>query len=142
MTFCKYYFYAILFLSNNTIWGPFLVNWFSEYWSQLRIFILFFHFGNDILRLFSYIYRRLKAKRALFKGRSLSLASFTLPVPKFLPLVRQRSSKSPGKVRYRKTEQNDEKYLEENRPQGELEILALESLIDLNDVKKDANKTN
>ena len=94
------------------------------------------------LVLFSYIYRRLKAKRALFKGRSLSLASFTLPVPKFLPLVRQRSSKSPGKVRYRKTEQNDEKYLEENRPQGELEILALESLIDLNDVKKDANKMN
>ena len=45
-------------------------------------------------------------------------------------------------MRYRKTEQNDEKYLEENRPQGELEILALESLIDLNDVKKDANKMN
>jgi hypothetical protein len=63
-------------------------------------------------------------------------------VPKFLPLARQRSSKSPGKVRYRKTEQTDEKYLEENRPQGELEILALESLIDLNDVKKDKNKMN
>lgn len=81
---------------------------------------------------------RLKAKRALFsgKGRSLSLASFSLPssvrkVPKFLPLVKTRSS-SP---KMGKNKTSDEKYLEENRAQGELEILGLESLIDINDVK-------
>ena len=116
------YFYAFFFVKLST---------------QFEAYFWWIDFLN-----IEYIYRRLKAKRALFKGRSLSLASFTLPLPKFLPLVRQRSSKSPGKVRYRKTEQSDEKYLEENRPQGELEILALESLIDLNDVKKDANKIN
>ena len=82
----------------------------------------------------------MKAKRALFKGRSLSLASFTLPVrkvPKLLPLVKTRSSNSPSKIKNRKTEQTDEKYLEENKAQGELEILDLESLIDLSDVKKE-----
>ena len=61
-------------------------------------------------------------------------------MPKLLPLVRARSSNSPGKIHYRKAEQTDEKYLEENKVQGELEILALESLIDLNDIRKDSNK--
>ena len=91
----------------------------------------------------SNIFRRLKAKRALFKGRSLSLASFTLPVrkvPKLLPLVRPKSSNSTGKIKYRKNTQSDENYLQENKVQGELEILDLESLIDVSDVKKDDNK--
>ena len=80
--------------------------------------------------------RRLKAKRALFssKGRSLSLASFSLPVkkvPKLLPLVKQRSSSPKAKSQ----KPSDEKYLEENKAQGELEILGLESLIDISDVQ-------
>lgn len=84
--------------------------------------------------------RRLKAKRALFsgKGRSLSLASFSFAnvkkVPKFLPLAKARSS-SP-KCSSKRKKPSDEKYLEDNKAQGELEILGLESLIDLDDVKR------
>lgn len=76
---------------------------------------------------------RLKAKRALLsgKGRSLSLASFSLPSSVRKVLVKTRSS-SP---KMGKSKTSDEKYLEQNRAQGELEILGLESLIDINDVK-------
>ena len=61
-------------------------------------------------------------------------------MPKLLPLVRPKSSNSTGKIKYRKNTQSDENYLQENKVQGELEILDLESLIDVSDVKKDDNK--
>ena len=84
--------------------------------------------------------KRLKAKRALFssKGRSLSLASFTNPVkrkvPKLLPLVRTRTTNAPRK------QCPDEKYLQENQVQGELEILGLESVIDVSDIPQKQKK--
>ena len=90
------------------------------------------------------IFRRFKAKRALFsgKGRSLSIASFSLPasvkkVPKFLPLVKSKpstSNNSPGGSSKKKG--LDEKCLIEHKGQGELEILGLESLIDVEDLRK------
>ena len=82
--------------------------------------------------------KRLKAKRALFssKGRSLSLASFTNPVkrkvPKLLPLIRPKSTKTATNAPRRQCP--DEKYLQENQVQGELEILGLESVIDVSDI--------
>ncbi len=68
--------------------------------------------------------RRLKAKRALFTSRGRSLSLFSLPS------VRKVIGKSTSKKR------SDEEYLEENRAQGELEILGLESLIDVNSLQK------
>lgn len=90
----------------------------------------------------TFFFRRLKAKRALFsgKGRSLSLASFSLPVrkvPRLLPLVRPKNQ-SPKLTKPPKP--TDEKYLEENKAQGELEILGLESLIDITDVQHHPKK--
>lgn len=88
--------------------------------------------------------QKFKAKRAVFltKGRSLSLASF-----KLLPssskkhhhhnkLTTTSSTEKNGQTR----EKKDEQYLKEYRAQGELEILNLESLINVNDVRKRMSK--
>ena len=88
--------------------------------------------------------RKLKAKRAvlLTKGRSLSLASF-----KLLPSSSKKHHhhhKLPGDRNGHShaisREARDEQYLKENRAQGELEILNLESLINVNDVRKRSSK--
>ena len=93
--------------------------------------------------------KRLKAKRAVFttKGRSLSLASFRL-----LPSSGKKQhhhhklgvDKNGGKVAATvlttPKENKDEKYLKEYRAQGELDILNLESLINVNDVRKRSSK--
>ncbi len=89
------------------------------------------------------IFRQLKAKRAVFskKGRSLSLASFTTPVTRTarkvvrLPIDKLKNSGTSPSKREKKL-RADEKYLEEYKAQGELESVGLESLINLNDVKK------
>ena len=84
--------------------------------------------------------KRLKAKRAFFssKGRSLSLASFTNPVkrkvPKLLPLARTKTISGSRKPC------PDEKYLQDHQVQGELEILGLESVIDVSDVTNQQKK--
>ena len=92
--------------------------------------------------------QRLMAKRASFfkKGRSLSLASFTNPVkrkiPKLLPLGRTKTEKSacPGSAKghtsAKKNSCPDQMYLQENKIQGELEILGLESVIDVSEIRK------
>ena len=83
--------------------------------------------------------QRLMAKRASFfkKGRSLSLASFTNPVkrkiPKLLPLGRTKTEKSACP---KKNSCPDQMYLQENKIQGELEILGLESVIDVSEIRK------
>ena len=82
--------------------------------------------------------QRLKAKRALFsrKGRSLSLASFTNPVkrkmPKFLPLSKRTKTRCPPA----KTSCPDQIYLHDNQVQGELEILGVESVIDVSGISQ------
>ena len=82
--------------------------------------------------------QRLKAKRALFsrKGRSLSLASFTNPVkrkmPKFLPLSKRTKTRCPPA----KTSCPDQIYLHDNQIQGELEILGVESVIDVSGISQ------
>ncbi len=87
--------------------------------------------------------KRLKAKRAVFtsKGRSLSLASFRL-LPSSSKKHHHKLSADKSKTSSNGTskENKDEKYLQENRAQGELEILNLESLINLNDVRKRSSK--
>lgn len=82
--------------------------------------------------------RKLKEKRTLFsKSRSLSLASFRLPavsVPKILP-------RKPNDDRLEEKKDKDEEYLKRNPAAvGELDLLNLESLIDLNDVEKKEQK--
>lgn len=94
--------------------------------------------------------RRLKAKRALFsgKGRSLSLASFRLPGSSaakkvvMMPIEKLSHShkNSAGHGHSDEKYKADEKYLQENRAQGELEILGLESLINVNDVGRKTSK--
>ena len=87
--------------------------------------------------------RKLKAKRAVFltKGRSLSLASF-----KLLPSSGKKhhhpklTSDRNGHGHAVSREARDQQYLKENRAQGELEILNLESLINVNDVRKRSSK--
>ncbi|XP_059081229.1 anoctamin-8-like isoform X2 [Tigriopus californicus] len=88
----------------------------------------------------------LKAKRALFsKGRSLSLASFRGSVPKapkkFKPFVLSQSKNEGSHHSQAKLDPvipEDEAYLMEHQAKGELDLLNLESLINMNDV----NKTN
>jgi hypothetical protein len=99
--------------------------------------------------MYYFYYRRLRAKRAIFsgKGRSLSLASFSFPAKKvanFRKFVAKSQSSSnnsphqpiPVQRTQSKQQREDEKYLQDNKPQGELEILGLESLIEVNDVVK------
>ena len=88
--------------------------------------------------------RRLKAKRGTFsKKRSLSLASFKfstprkvrLPIEKLsskLNLVNSGSEKTEKVVRITKQEK-DLKYLEKYKARGELDLLNLDSLIDVSD---------
>ena len=87
--------------------------------------------------------KRLKAKRAVFttKGRSLSLASFRL-LPSSSKKHQHKLSSDKAKPSSNGTtkENKDEKYLQENRAQGELEIVNLESLINLNDVRNGSSK--
>ena len=88
--------------------------------------------------------RRLKAKRGTFsKKRSLSLASFKfstprkvkLPIDKIgskLNLINIGGEKS-DKVPKKPKEDKDLKYLEKFKARGELDLLNLDSLIDVND---------
>ena len=88
--------------------------------------------------------RRLKAKRGTFsKKRSLSLASFKFTTPRKvkLPMEKigsklnlmnigsEKSEKAPKKPK----EDKDLKYLEKFKARGELDLLNLDSLIDVND---------
>ena len=88
--------------------------------------------------------KKLKAKRAVFttKGRSLSLASFRLLPSSSSKKHHHKLSSDKSKTSSNGTskEKQDEKYLQENRAQGELEILNLESLINVNDVRKRSSK--
>lgn len=86
----------------------------------------------------------LKAKRALFsKGRSLSLASFRGSAPKapkkFKPFVLSQSKNEGSHHSQAKLDSvipEDEAYLMEHQAKGELDLLNLESLINMNDVNK------
>ena len=77
--------------------------------------------------------KKLKAKRALFsKGRSLSLAAFKISVPSVIKAVPKSAQVPMGSSR-------DEEYLRQNPIKGELDLLNLESLIDVRDVSKNSN---
>ena len=89
--------------------------------------------------------RRLKAKRGAFsKKRSLSLASFKfstprkvrLPIEKLgnkLNLVSTGGSDKTEKVTKMQKGDKDLQYLEKYKARGELDLLNLDSLIDVND---------
>ena len=88
--------------------------------------------------------RRLKAKRGTFsKKRSLSLASFKFSTPRKVKLPMEKigsklnlmniGSEKSEKVPKKPKEDKDLKYLEKFKARGELDLLNLDSLIDVND---------
>ena len=88
--------------------------------------------------------RRLKAKRGTFnKKRSLSLASFKFSTPRKVKLPIEKigsklnlmniGSEKPEKIPKKPKEDKDLKYLEKFKARGELDLLNLDSLIDVND---------
>ena len=81
--------------------------------------------------------QRFKAKRALLsrKGRSLSLASFTNPVKRKIPMLLPLSKRTKPKTAPLKT-CPDQIYLHDNQIHGELEILGVESVIDVSGISQ------
>ena len=95
--------------------------------------------------------RRLKAKRAIFSNkRSLSLASFKIPMPSAIsavrpPLLLKKKQSFSGSgtglpttladLAPKKVDV-DVAYIKATQPKGELDLLNLESLINLDDVNK------
>lgn len=83
--------------------------------------------------------KKLKAKRALFSTtRSLSLASFRLPVsvprkPKLPTIQLEKISGNFTKA----IDDKDEEYLKQYPVKGELDLLNLESLINMEDVSRE-----